>query len=321
MGGNTLAEGDGSGNLTAEYIYFGGKRVARIDLSANSVHYYLSDHLSSTSIVASAIGTVEEESDYYPFGTEVVVTGGVNELKFTGKRRDTESQLDYFGARYYSNVLGRWLSPDWAGKPEAVPYSSLGNPQSLNLYSYGLDNPSSKIDPDGHEDLKPKDWSDPKPQPTNAQKDAALPKPDAQHDHTITAREVSGQGKNLAGHVTVQIDGGKEIGYGPKTDMTAKEVAANASVPGQVEPRAAGVKTEDQVTVHVTADQAKVAQATVDSVSKNPGNYQLVGNSCVNFAEKVVTSAGGKAPNDMKPSSLINDMRQQQYKDNSVQTH
>jgi hypothetical protein len=29
MGGNTLAEGDGSGNLTAEYIYFGGKRVAR----------------------------------------------------------------------------------------------------------------------------------------------------------------------------------------------------------------------------------------------------------------------------------------------------
>jgi len=36
---------------------------------------YLSDHLGSTSIVASATGTVEEESDYYPFGTEVVVSG------------------------------------------------------------------------------------------------------------------------------------------------------------------------------------------------------------------------------------------------------
>src|SRR5581483_3076489 len=36
MGGNTLAEGDGSGNLTAEYIYFSGKRVARIDLPANT---------------------------------------------------------------------------------------------------------------------------------------------------------------------------------------------------------------------------------------------------------------------------------------------
>jgi hypothetical protein len=75
MDGNTLAEGDGSGNLTAEYIYFGGKRVARIDLPANMVHYYLSDHLGSTSIVASAAGIVEEESDYYPFGTEVIVTG------------------------------------------------------------------------------------------------------------------------------------------------------------------------------------------------------------------------------------------------------
>jgi hypothetical protein len=60
MGGNTLAEGDGSGNLTAEYIYFGGKRVARIDLPANTVHYYLSDHLGSTSIVASAAGAIEE---------------------------------------------------------------------------------------------------------------------------------------------------------------------------------------------------------------------------------------------------------------------
>lgn len=72
--GNTLAEGDGSGNLTAEYIYFGGKRVARIDLPANTVHY-LSDHLGSTSIVVSAAGTVEEESDYYSFGTEVVSRG------------------------------------------------------------------------------------------------------------------------------------------------------------------------------------------------------------------------------------------------------
>jgi len=35
MGGNTLAEGYSSGNLTAEYVYFGGKRVARIDLPAN----------------------------------------------------------------------------------------------------------------------------------------------------------------------------------------------------------------------------------------------------------------------------------------------
>jgi RHS repeat-associated protein len=152
MGGNTLAEGDLSGNLTAEYIYFGGRRVARIDLPANTVHYYLSDHLGSTSIIASAAGAVEEESDYYPFGTEVVVTGGVNELKFAGKRRDTESQLSYFGARNYANGLARFITPDWAFKPASVPYADLKDPQSLNLYSYVQNRPTVLVDLDGHDD-------------------------------------------------------------------------------------------------------------------------------------------------------------------------
>jgi hypothetical protein len=51
----------------------------------------------------------------------------------TGKERDSESGLDYFGARYYASNMGRWMSPDWADKPEAVPYSSLDNPFSLPL--------------------------------------------------------------------------------------------------------------------------------------------------------------------------------------------
>jgi RHS repeat-associated protein len=46
----------------------------------------------------------------------------------TGKERDTESGLDYFGARYYASTMGRWMSPDWADKPEAVLYSKLDNP-------------------------------------------------------------------------------------------------------------------------------------------------------------------------------------------------
>lgn len=42
------------------------------------------------------------------------------------------------------------MSPDWADKPEAVPYSSLDNPQSLNLYGYVGNNPLGKADADGH---------------------------------------------------------------------------------------------------------------------------------------------------------------------------
>ena len=150
MGGNTLAEGDGTGNLTAEYIYFGGKRVARIDLPANTAHYYLSDHLSSTSLVASAAGAIEEESDYYPFGTELVMAAGSNHYKFTSKERDSETSLDYFGARYFSNGMGRFVTPDWSAGPATVPYAHLDNPQTLNLYSYVDNNPINGIDPDGH---------------------------------------------------------------------------------------------------------------------------------------------------------------------------
>jgi len=79
-------------------------------------------------------------------------TAALNRIgsRSTGKERDAESGLDYFGARYYGSNMGRFMSPDWASKPEAVPYSSLANPQSLNLYSYVLNNPLSKADPDGH---------------------------------------------------------------------------------------------------------------------------------------------------------------------------
>lgn len=47
--------------------------------------------------------------------------------------------------------MGRWLSPDWSAKEEPVPYSKLDNPQTLNLYQYGLNNPLTVIDTDGHE--------------------------------------------------------------------------------------------------------------------------------------------------------------------------
>jgi RHS repeat-associated protein len=73
----------------------------------------------------------------------------------TGKERDTESGNDYFGARYYANSMGRFMSPDYTGDddgpPEAVPYADLSDPQSLNLYAYVQNNPLSRFDSEGHD--------------------------------------------------------------------------------------------------------------------------------------------------------------------------
>ena len=89
-----------------------------------------------------------------PFGNYLATYGAgtdATEHHFTGKERDAESGNDYFMARYYSSAMGRFLSPDWSAKLEPVPYAKLDNPQSLNLYSYVLNNPLSAADPDGHE--------------------------------------------------------------------------------------------------------------------------------------------------------------------------
>jgi RHS repeat-associated protein len=103
-------------------------------------------------VVANASGGIENESDYYPYGGEMVITQTLanQNYKFTGKERDSESNLDNFGARYYGSSLGRFMTPDWAARPTAVPYAVFGDPQSLNLYGYVRNDPVSAVDADGH---------------------------------------------------------------------------------------------------------------------------------------------------------------------------
>jgi RHS repeat-associated protein len=83
--------------------------------------------------------------------TTTVDSSCASARRYTGKERDTESGLDNFGARFDASTLGRFMTPDWAAKPTTVPYANFGNPQSLNLYSYVKNNPTTFGDPDGHE--------------------------------------------------------------------------------------------------------------------------------------------------------------------------
>jgi len=67
--------------------------------------------------------------------------------KFSGKERETYSDLDYFGARYYDNTSYRFTSVD----PVRNRKEALGNPQLWNLYAYCRNNPITFVDPDGRE--------------------------------------------------------------------------------------------------------------------------------------------------------------------------
>ncbi len=143
--GDVLAESSTSGTLTAEYVFFHGRRIARRDAASGAIRYYFSDHLGSASVIANEAGTIMEESQYFPFGAErAVLNGDTNPYKFTGKERDTETGLDYFGARYYASNMGRFMTPD--------PDDDSGiekDPQSWNRYSYVRNNPLLLTDPTG----------------------------------------------------------------------------------------------------------------------------------------------------------------------------
>jgi len=65
--------------------------------------------------------------------------------KFTGEERDAESGNDYMSARYFASSMGRFLSPDIVG-------GDLSNPQSLNRYTYVLNNPLFWTDPSGFQE-------------------------------------------------------------------------------------------------------------------------------------------------------------------------
>jgi RHS repeat-associated protein len=150
--GSVLDETSSNGTLVSEYIFFNGKRVARRDAD-NTVKYYFADNLGSASVITNSTGAMPPlaESDYYPYGGEIpIVSGDSNHYKFTGKERDAESGLDNFGARFFTSNLGRFMTPDWAARPTAVPYAVFGDPQSLNLYTYVENSPVNRVDADGH---------------------------------------------------------------------------------------------------------------------------------------------------------------------------
>jgi RHS repeat-associated protein len=157
LGGNQITELNNSGAWVHSNVFAGGRLLGTYEGTAgphpNTWHFHLTDWLGTNRMQTTAAGNNEEVCYSYPFGDGLLCTGTADatEHHFTSKERDTESGLDYFFARYYTSDLARFMSPDWAAKPTAVPYATFGEPQTLNLYAYVNNNPNTGIDLGGHD--------------------------------------------------------------------------------------------------------------------------------------------------------------------------
>jgi len=134
-----------AGNGVRKYYYLGGKRVATGN--ATGLYFIHGDQLGSTSLTTSITGTVVSQMLFKPYGIVRWWTGTLEtDYRFTGQRQESNIGLYDYGARFYDNQLGRFVSAD-----AIVP--GAGNPQAFNRYSYGWNNPVKYIDPSGHDPL------------------------------------------------------------------------------------------------------------------------------------------------------------------------
>ena len=108
------------------------------------IRYQYTNHLGSAVLETDENGNPISYEEYHPYGTTAYRSAkpgfdlSLKRYRFSGKERDDETGLYYFGARYYAPWLGRWLSSD-----------PLGFTEGLNLFSYCMNSPTNRLDANG----------------------------------------------------------------------------------------------------------------------------------------------------------------------------
>jgi RHS repeat-associated protein len=108
--------------------------------SAQLVRYQFSNHLGSASLEFDDQAQIISYEEYFPYGsTSYQAVRSRQEAprryRYTGKERDNENGLYYYGARYYAPWLGRWVSCD-----------PIGLADGPNIYRYVRNEPINSTD-------------------------------------------------------------------------------------------------------------------------------------------------------------------------------
>jgi RHS repeat-associated protein len=133
----------GSNGVISEYVWglnLGGGIGGLLDLKQAGQNYsYLYDGKGNVAALVDSGQAIVAAYTYDAFGNLMSEAGSLSQpFKFSTKPYDDDTGLSYFGYRFYSPVLGRWMTQD-----------PIGYAGGLNLYEYVGNNPVSWIDPKG----------------------------------------------------------------------------------------------------------------------------------------------------------------------------
>jgi RHS repeat-associated protein len=123
------------------YLHLPGVIVA--ESAGGEGRYLLSDGLGSVRQAVDEVGEVVASYEFDPYGNPVTDHASrITPYGYTGEWWEDEVGLLHLRARWYLPYLNQFISPD----PIIPDYS---DPQSLNRYSYALNNPINLTDPSG----------------------------------------------------------------------------------------------------------------------------------------------------------------------------
>ena len=138
----------GAGAVAARIV--SNPDMPRLTDSQQHVLLQFGDQLGSTAFsIDKGTGELVEYTTYTSYGTtesdyRPERWGQYREpYRYTGKEEDQEVGLEYHGARYYALALRRWMSAD--------PVTVHSGGSDINPYSYGRNNPTAYVDPDGRD--------------------------------------------------------------------------------------------------------------------------------------------------------------------------
>ncbi len=138
------------------YVFASGLKLVRV-VDRTAMYYYHTDALGSTRMITYNDATYVFIDNYQPFGNDNGTPKGnlasTEKDRFTGKPYSSATGLYYYYQRFYDPSIGRFISPD-------PKQGKLSNPQSLNLYIYVLDLPTTLKDPTGTDWWNPFTWSE-----------------------------------------------------------------------------------------------------------------------------------------------------------------